>query len=92
MGEEARHCDICMHHGKGKKEEELDLDDFKASNGWACNLVRCHGWKMRHRSRKGKDANEASAELAKHAISRLLNDLATRPKEVFDCDETTIIF
>ena len=62
------------------------------SNGWACNFVRRHGLKMRRCCGEGGDANEASAELARHSIPRLLAQLGARPEEVFNCDETGIIF
>ena len=80
-----------MEKGK-KKADELELDDFKGSNGWACNFVRRHGLKMRRRCGEGGDANEASAELARHAIPRVLAQLGAQPEEVFNCDETGIIF
>ena len=62
------------------------------SNGWACNFVRRHGLKMRRCCGEGGDANEASAELARHSIPRLLAQLGARQEEVFNCDETGIIF
>ena len=82
----------CLMEKAKKKAEELELDDFKGSNGWACNFVRRHGLKMRRRCGEGGDANEASAELARHAIPRVLMELGARPQEVLNCDETGIIF
>ena len=82
----------CLMEKAKKKAEELEVDDFKGSNGWACNFVRRHGLRMRRRCGEGGDANEASAELAKHGIPRVLDHLGARPKDVFNCDETGIIF
>ena len=54
--------------------------------------MRRHGLKMRRCCGEGGDANEASAELARHSIPRLLTQLGARVEEVFNCDETGIIF
>ena len=81
----------CLMEKGLKKAEEMDIE-FKASNGWSCNFVRRNGLKMRRRCGEGGDANEASADLAKHAIPRVLEQLGARPEDVFNCDETGIIF
>ena len=54
--------------------------------------MRRHGLLMRRRCGEGGDANEASAELAKHSIPRVLAQLRANPEDVFNCDETNIIF
>ena len=82
----------CLMEKARKKADELDLDNFKASNGWACNFVQRNGLKMRRRCGEGGDANEASAELGKHSIPLVLQQLRARPEDVFNCDETGIIF
>ena len=76
---------------KGKKAEELDIDTFCGSHGWACTFVRRNGLKMRRRCGEGGDANEASA-VRRHSIPVVLQHLGVRPKDTFNCDETGIIF
>ena len=80
-----------MEKGK-KKADELVLDAFRGSNRWACNFVRRNRLKMRRRCGEGGDANEASVELGRHAIPLLLQHLGARPEDMFNCDETGIIF
>ena len=82
----------CLIEKARKKADELDVQGFKGSNGWVCNFVRRNGLRMRRRCGEGGDANEASADLARYAIPRVLRELGARPEDVFNCDETGIIF
>ena len=47
---------------------------------------------MRRQYGEGGDANVASADLAKSAIPFILESLRARPEDVFNCDETGIVF
>ena len=71
---------------------ELDIRGFTASQGWATNCCRRNSLKMRRRAGEGEDANEASAELKMHGIPLILRELGARPEDVFNADETGIIF
>ena len=79
----------CLIEKAKKKAEEWELHAFRASNGWVCNFVRRHGLKMRRRCGGG---DEASAELSRHAIQQVHIQLGARLEEVFNCDESSIIF
>ena len=50
-----------------KKAHETDLD-FKANTGRGRNFIRRNDLKMRCQSDEGDCANEASSDLARHAI------------------------
>ena len=82
----------CLVEKGKKKADELKLEIFRASTGWACNFVRQNGLGMRRRCGEGGDANEASAELRKHAILRVLLQLGATVEDTFNCDDTGIIF
>ena len=74
------------------KAMELDIRGFTASQGSATNFCRRNSLKMRKRAAEGGDANEASAELGMHGIPLILRESGARPEDVFNADETGIIF
>ena len=47
---------------------------------------------MRRRCGEGGDANEASVEVARYAITLVLQHYGAHPEDVLNCDETGIIF
>ena len=71
---------------------EVEPPEFRASSGRATAFCRRNGLKMRRRCGAGGDANVASADIAKTGIPYILETLHAKPEDVFNCDETGIVF
>ena len=70
----------------------LGVTDFTYSTGWVWRFCERAGLTVRKRVGEAASASMASVELARTAIPSILATLGARPEQVFNCDETGVIF
>ena len=71
---------------------QLNITDFSYSDGWIWRFCNLHGLALRRRVGESSCANIGNVELARHAIPIVLALLNARPADVFNADETGIVF
>ena len=72
--------------------EQLGIRDFDYNQGWVYRFCTRASLTVRRRVGEAASANLASVELAHHAIPIVLAMLAARLEDVFNCDETGLVF
>ena len=70
----------------------LNISQFKASNGWCQRFCRRADLSCHTREGERASANEEAANFAKEWMPALLSELKVGPKDVFNADETGMIF
>ena len=68
------------------------MNEFMARSGWCTNFYRRYDFNLSRSVGEGGDVNDASAEVGRHRIPLVLLEVGAHTENVFNADETGIIF
>ena len=73
-------------------DDALGITDFQYSDRWVYRFCQRQGLAVRRGVGESASANLANVELARHAIPMVLAILNAKPDDVFNADETGLVF